>query len=198
MSAPGPAMNRTRWIRLSAAVGAMMLTSIYQYSWFLFSFEIQKNWGWSLASLGLIYSIFHYTSTLVMPFSGLVADTYGPRLVALGASLLVGAGFILCALFPHLWAFQLFFGLGGIGCGGLYGVSLGGVFFGESMFSVERDASKVALAELVRAMIERNGRLIDCQVASAHLESLGARSIPRQQFVRELAAGIPDVQSDDR
>ena len=119
-----PVDNRTRWLRLSAAVGAMMLTSIYQYSWFLFSFEIQKNWGWSLASLGLIYSIFHYTSTLVMPFSGLVADTYGPRLVALGASLLVGAGFILCALFPHLWAFQLFFGLGGIGCGVLYGVSI--------------------------------------------------------------------------
>jgi leucyl/phenylalanyl-tRNA--protein transferase len=79
--------------------------------------------------------------------------------------------------------------------GGLYGVALGAVFFGESMFSLERDASKVALAALVRAMIERNGRLIDCQVASAHLESLGARSIPRRQFVRELAEAVPDVQS---
>ena len=79
--------------------------------------------------------------------------------------------------------------------GGLYGVALGQVFFGESMFSLERDASKVALAELVRAMIERNGRLIDCQVASAHLESLGARSIPRRQFVRELAEAVPDVRS---
>jgi leucyl/phenylalanyl-tRNA--protein transferase len=79
--------------------------------------------------------------------------------------------------------------------GGLYGVALGSVFFGESMFSLERDASKVALAALVRAMIERNGRLIDCQVASAHLESLGARSIPRRQFVRELAAAVPDVPS---
>jgi MFS transporter, OFA family, oxalate/formate antiporter len=117
-------MNTTRWVRLSAAVGAMMLTSIYQYSWFLFSFEIQKNWGWSLASLGLIYTIFHYTSTLVMPFSGLIADTYGPRLVAVGASLLVGAGFILCAVFSHLWTFQLFYGLGGVGCGVLYGVSI--------------------------------------------------------------------------
>jgi len=118
------AMLRSRWVRLSAAVGAMMLTSIYQYSWFLFSFEIQRNWGWSLAALGLIYTIFHYTSTLVMPFSGMVADTYGPRRVAVGASLLVGAGFILCALFPGLWAFQLFYGLGGVGCGVLYGVSI--------------------------------------------------------------------------
>jgi leucyl/phenylalanyl-tRNA--protein transferase len=72
------------------------------------------------------------------------------------------------------------------------------VFFGESMFSLERDASKVALAALVRAMIERNGRLIDCQVASTHLESLGARSIPRRQFVRELAEGVPDVRSGAR
>ena len=78
--------------------------------------------------------------------------------------------------------------------GGLYGVELGQVFFGESMFSLERDASKVALAALVRAMNERNGRLIDCQVASAHLESLGARSIPRRQFVRELAEAVPDVR----
>ena len=79
--------------------------------------------------------------------------------------------------------------------GGLYGVELGQVFFGESMFSVERDASKVALAALVRAMNERNGLLIDCQVASAHLESLGARSIPRRQFVRELAEAVPDVRN---
>ena len=80
--------------------------------------------------------------------------------------------------------------------GGLYGVALGKVFFGESMFSLERDASKVALAALVRAMVERNGRLIDCQVASTHLESLGARGIPRRRFVRELADAIPEVRND--
>jgi MFS transporter, OFA family, oxalate/formate antiporter len=124
MSEPLPSMSRTRWVRLSAAVAAMMLTSIYQYSWFLFSFEIQRDWGWSLAQLGLVYTIFHYSSTLVMPFSGMVADTYGPRLVALGASLLVGAGFILCAFVSRPWAFQFFYGLGGIGCGVLYGVSI--------------------------------------------------------------------------
>ncbi len=84
---------------------------------------------------------------------------------------------------------------GGRLVGGLYGVELGRVFFGESMFSLERDASKVALAALVRAMIEHDGRLIDCQVASAHLESLGARSIPRPQFVRELAEAVPAVRS---
>jgi len=66
--------------------------------------------------------------------------------------------------------------------GGLYGVHLGGVFFGESMFSRERDASKVALAHLV-AECEHNGlAVIDCQLPSRHLSSLGARTIPRSQF----------------
>lgn len=80
--------------------------------------------------------------------------------------------------------------------GGLYGVALGRAFFGESMFSVERDASKVALHALVRLMLERGDRLIDCQVASAHLDRLGARNIPRRQFVRELAEAIPDQRPD--
>ena len=70
--------------------------------------------------------------------------------------------------------------------GGLYGVHLGSVFFGESMFSLERDASKVALARLVRECELRGIQMIDCQVASPHLESLGAREIPRQAFSRHL------------
>ncbi len=80
--------------------------------------------------------------------------------------------------------------------GGLYGVALGRVFFGESMFSLERDASKVALHALVGRMLEHGGRLIDCQVASAHLASLGARAIPRQRFVEELAAATREAQPD--
>jgi len=85
---------------------------------------------------------------------------------------------------------------GGRLVGGLYGVALGRVFFGESMFSLVRDASKVALAALVQAMIERDGHLIDCQVASTHLESLGARNIPRRAFVNELAQAIHDLGPD--
>jgi len=66
--------------------------------------------------------------------------------------------------------------------GGLYGVRLGAVFFGESMFSHARDASKVALAYLV-ALCRRNAlAVIDCQLPSRHLTSLGARALPRSQF----------------
>jgi leucyl/phenylalanyl-tRNA--protein transferase len=70
--------------------------------------------------------------------------------------------------------------------GGLYGLQLGQVFFGESMFSVGRDASKVALARLVEECRTRDIRLIDCQVASSHLASLGAREVTRNQFVTLL------------
>jgi leucyl/phenylalanyl-tRNA--protein transferase len=66
--------------------------------------------------------------------------------------------------------------------GGLYGVRLGGVFFGESMFSRARDASKAALAHLVAVCRNNALAVIDCQLPSRHLASLGARTIPRSQF----------------
>ena len=70
--------------------------------------------------------------------------------------------------------------------GGLYGIRLGGVFFGESMFSRERDASKAALAGLVARSGTLGIELIDCQLPSAHLRSLGSRAMPRRQFLRFL------------
>jgi leucyl/phenylalanyl-tRNA--protein transferase len=75
--------------------------------------------------------------------------------------------------------------------GGLYGVRLGGVFFGESMFSRERDASKVALARLVEFALAEGIFVIDCQLPSRHLQSLGSRSIPRSQFQALLREHVP-------
>lgn len=72
--------------------------------------------------------------------------------------------------------------------GGLYGVSLGAMFFGESMFFTRRDASKVALVSLVRQLGEWGFRLLDCQVMNPHLASLGAREISRGEFLGYLAA----------
>lgn len=70
--------------------------------------------------------------------------------------------------------------------GGLYGVSLGGCFFGESMFTRVSNASKVALAALCGYLRKNAFDFIDCQVASAHLLRLGARKIPRPLFLRAL------------
>jgi leucyl/phenylalanyl-tRNA--protein transferase len=74
--------------------------------------------------------------------------------------------------------------------GGLYGVALGQVFFGESMFSLERDASKVAMARLCNELVTRGFYMIDCQMATPHLLSLGAQLIPRTQFITQLAAHV--------
>src|SRR6059058_5159516 len=79
---------------------------------------------------------------------------------------------------------------GGDLVGGLYGVKLGRAFFGESMFSRARDASKVALAWLVARLQVGNFTLLDCQFMTEHLASLGAISIPRETYVALLSAAL--------
>lgn len=71
--------------------------------------------------------------------------------------------------------------------GGLYGVAIGRMFYGESMFSRVPDASKVALVRLARQLADWDFGLIDCQMETAHLASLGARTLPRADFVARLA-----------
>lgn len=70
--------------------------------------------------------------------------------------------------------------------GGLYGVALGRMFFGESMFSRRPDASKVAIVYLVRQLERWGFELVDCQMSTAHLASLGAREIRRAEFLRHV------------
>jgi leucyl/phenylalanyl-tRNA---protein transferase len=74
--------------------------------------------------------------------------------------------------------------------GGLYGVSLGGVFFGESMFHLQKDVSKVALHHLVDFARRNNFSLIDAQQSTPHLASLGAEEIPRSQFLGLLQKAL--------
>lgn len=74
--------------------------------------------------------------------------------------------------------------------GGLYGVALGRVFFGESMFSRESDASKLALYWLSRQLIAWKFALIDCQVGSTHLKSLGAVDVSRERFLNLLRVAV--------
>jgi leucyl/phenylalanyl-tRNA--protein transferase len=74
--------------------------------------------------------------------------------------------------------------------GGVYGVAIGGAFFGESMFSSKADASKVALVSLIRQLQAWNFRLFDCQQASPHVMRLGAEEISRRDFITHLSAAI--------
>ncbi len=81
----------------------------------------------------------------------------------------------------------------GILVGGLYGVALGGAFFGESMFSFARDASKVALVHLVARLRLGGFRLLDTQFVTAHLAQFGAEEIPRDSYKLQLAAAVDET-----
>jgi len=112
-----------RWVLIFAAFIIMMIISIYQYSWFLFAYAIQKQLKWDLATIGLTFTIFAYAATFVQPISGFITETYAPRKVAVGASFLVGIGFILASFASSPQVLYLFYGLGGLGVGVLYGIS---------------------------------------------------------------------------
>jgi leucyl/phenylalanyl-tRNA--protein transferase len=80
---------------------------------------------------------------------------------------------------------------GGRLVGGLYGVSIGAAFFGESMFHLERDASKVALAHLFARLRKGGFRLLDTQFVTSHLASLGAIAVPKEAYHLLLADAVP-------
>jgi leucyl/phenylalanyl-tRNA--protein transferase len=81
---------------------------------------------------------------------------------------------------------------GGELVGGLYGLSLGRAFFGESMFSLVNDASKVAFKALSDVLAERGYDFIDCQMKTDHMVRLGAETVPRERFLKELAVALEE------
>jgi len=108
---------------LAASFIVMMIISVYQYSWFLFAYALQEEFHWSLATIGLTFTVYAYGATFVQPFSGFIADTYGPRLVSIFASVVVGAGLIVSSFATTPLVLYVFYGMGGLGVGILYGVS---------------------------------------------------------------------------
>jgi leucyl/phenylalanyl-tRNA--protein transferase len=103
-----------------------------------------------------------------------------------------------CALHEAGYAHSLEAWLGDRLAGGLYGVALGGAFFGESMFHEVTDASKVALVALVERLRERGFTLLDTQWTTPHLEQFGAVDIPRARYLRLLSAALPQDCVFDR
>jgi leucyl/phenylalanyl-tRNA--protein transferase len=79
--------------------------------------------------------------------------------------------------------------------GGLYGLSIGRVFFGESMFSKESNASKAAMLALCRVLLANNFALLDCQMESPHLMSLGATLLPRPRFAETLESACGESRT---
>jgi len=86
----------------------------------------------------------------------------------------------------------------GILVGGLYGVAIGRMFFGESMFAREPDASKIALVHLLAILRERGFPLVDCQQETRHLATFGARPIPRRMFAEHIRTLVNSSVADGR
>ncbi len=126
--------------------------------------------------------------TVDRAFAAVVAGCASPRPGAVGTWITPEMAAAYGTLHRLGWAHSIETWRDGVLVGGLYGVAIGRVFFGESMFSRVTDASKVALVGLVRRLEARGFELIDCQVASEHLASLGAVELPRRVFLERLAA----------
>lgn len=124
--------------------------------------------------------------TLDRDFPAVIAQCALPRPGQSGTWITPEMQSAYCALHEEGYAHSVECWLDGELAGGLYGVALGHVFFGESMFARVPDASKAAFVHLVRELQHREFRLIDCQVHTPHLASLGATTIPRREFVRIL------------
>jgi len=132
-----------------------------------------------------------YATTLDQAFADVIAACASSELRPDGTWISAEMSHAYVELHALGWAHSVEIWREGALVGGLYGVALGRVFFGESMFCRERDASKVALARLCEVMLGNGGELIDCQMATGHLESLGARLVPRRQFVALLKHHAP-------
>jgi leucyl/phenylalanyl-tRNA--protein transferase len=119
-------------------------------------------------------------------FEGVIDACAAPRAAGTGTWITAEMRTAYLALHRAGYAHSVEVWRDGTLAGGLYGVALGRVFFGESMFARARDASKVALVRLCERWAAQGGELIDCQLASAHLRRLGSRPIAREEFARRL------------
>ena len=133
-----------------------------------------------------------YRTTIDGDFHGVIAGCAAPRAASSGTWITSEMQRAYADLHARGFAHSIETYRGTELVGGLYGVRMGAVFFGESMFARERDASKIALARLVQACLQNEIVVIDCQLPSRHLKSLGSRPISRAEFrslVHDHAAG---------
>ncbi|MFP4075582.1 MAG: leucyl/phenylalanyl-tRNA--protein transferase [Halochromatium sp.] len=126
--------------------------------------------------------------TMDRDFPAVIRACAGPRADRQGTWLLPEMINAYCALHVHGIAHSVEVWQAGQLVGGLYGVALGGAFFGESMFSRVDNASKVALVHLCEYVRGLGVELIDCQVLTAHMQRMGAQPMPRAHFMERLQA----------
>jgi leucyl/phenylalanyl-tRNA--protein transferase len=128
----------------------------------------------------------HFRFTLDQAFEPVIDACAEPRAQSFGTWITREMRDAYCRLHREGWAHSVEVWEDGQLAGGLYGLAIGRVYFGESMFSRVSDASKAGFSQLVRQLAAWGFELIDCQVYSSHLASLGAAEIPRRDFVQRL------------
>ena len=146
-------------------------------------FKTSRSLRKSIKKASFVYS-------LDRDFSAVVAACAGPRAAQNGTWITPQMQAAYCQLHEMGDAHSLEVWQNGELVGGLYGVALGKIFYGESMFSRVPDASKFALKSLCGLLSSKGYRLIDCQLESAHLLSLGAQLIPRSQFIEQMQEAL--------
>lgn len=128
----------------------------------------------------------HYEIRIDSVFEQVMRACAAPRLGAQGTWIQDGIVTAYCRLHTLGYAHSVEVWMDGELAGGLYGMAIGRMFYGESMFSRRRDASKIALAHLSAQLARWGFGLIDCQMSTPHLASLGAQEIPRAAFLVRL------------
>lgn len=119
-------------------------------------------------------------------FPEVMAACAAPRSYADGTWIVEEIREAYCALHELGWAHSIETWVDGKLMGGLYGIAIGRVFFGESMFHRATDTSKIAFAHLLRLLTREGFSMLDCQMSTTHLASLGGREMPRSEFVAGL------------
>ena len=127
-----------------------------------------------------------FTVTADTAFKDVIDACAGPRRDQAGTWLIPAMRRAFTKLHDEGVAHSIEVWMDGELAGGIYGVALGRMFFGESMFSKRTDGSKIAIVHLARLLDRWDMPLIDCQLETPHLRSLGARLMPRREFVREV------------
>lgn len=140
----------------------------------------------------------HYELTFNRRFNDVVAACAGERAGQPGTWITSDMATAYAELHIGGWAHSVEVWLDDNLAGGLYGLSIGKAFFGESMFSRANNASKAAMLGLCQELVRRQFRIFDCQVESPHLMSLGASMMPRRDFLQLLQAACryPDRTVD--
>jgi len=115
--------TKQRWAILVGAIIVMMFISIYQNSWTLFASGLNSDMKWAMTTIQLAFTLHTYVASFVQPFSGYFADKFGPRNIAILAGLLAAAGFILSSTITSPIQLYIYYTIGSIGVGILYGIS---------------------------------------------------------------------------